>query len=40
MLNENFDLLIQHIKQNGLPKIEDYKHNSCLNEVLQITLLL
>lgn len=39
ILNENFDLLIQHIKQNGLPQIEDYTQDSCLNDALQITLI-
>lgn len=39
ILNENFDLLIQYIKQNGLPKIEDYIQDSCLDEALQITLI-
>lgn len=39
LLNKNFELLTEYIKQKKLPKIEHYKDIPCLNEALQITLI-
>lgn len=39
ILDENFDLLMQHIEQEGLPRMEAYESDSCLQWAVQMTIM-